>query len=185
MIPILLSMHDNQKNTELVRLLTSHQRRLYVHIVTLLSSTKDAEDILQSVNMVLWSKIDEFEPGTNFGAWACRTAYYEVLAYRKKAAERGRLLFNSDLILTMAEERGTSTEAQLLERRRRALEDCLDKLRQRDRDLLARRYCAGTTVKKLAEEASRSLNSMYRSLERVRMTLLECIQRTLATAEAE
>ena len=178
-------MNVKQENTEFVRLLTGFQRRLYVYIVTLLSSTKDAEDVLQSVNTVLWSKVDKFEPGTNFEAWACRIAYYEVLAYRKKAVGRGRLFFDSDLILTMAEERGTSTAGQLLERRRRALEDCLDKLRQRDRDLLAQRYYAGTTVKRLAEEASRSLNSMYRSLERVRMTLLECIQRTIAMTEVE
>ena len=107
------------------------------------------------------------------------------MTYRKKAAARGRLFFNSDLISTMAEERGASTAMHLLERRRRALEGCLARLRQRDRDLLARRYCAGTTVKKLAEEACRSSNSIYRSLERVRMTLLECIQRTLASVEAE
>ena len=144
---------------------------MYLYIVTLLSGTTDADDILQSVNMVLWSKIDEFTPGTNFGAWAYRIAFYEVLAFRKRAASPGQLMFSSELMQTIADEQSADIESQRLEGRRQALDNCLDKLRQRDRNLLARRYYAGSTVKELAREASRPLNSVYRSLERVRMTL--------------
>ncbi len=178
-------MTDHQQNAEFVKLLTGHQRQLYLYIVTLLSGTTNADVILQSVNMVLWSKIDEFTPGTNFSAWAYRIAFYEVLAFRKRAAGGGRLVFSSDLMQTMADEQASHVEAQRMEERRRALDACLEKLRRRDRDLLARRYYAGSTVKELAAEASRPLNSVYRSLERVRMTLLECIQRNLAAGEVD
>ncbi len=166
-----------------VELLTGHQRQLYLYIVTLLSGTTEADDVLQSVNMVIWSKIDEFEPGTNFTAWAYRIAYFEVLAFRKRLANRGHMLFSSELMQTMADERNEEAQIAQLEERRRALDGCLAKLRDSDRDLLARRYYAGSTVKELADEAARPLNSIYRSLERVRMTLLECIQRSLAATE--
>ena len=168
-----------------VELLTGHQRQLYLYIVTLLSGTVDADDVLQSVNMVLWSKIDEFDPGSNFGAWAYRIAYFEVLAFRKRLAKRGRLLFSSELMQTIADEQNDGKETARLEERRRALDECLEKLRDRDRNLLAQRYYADRNVKDLAAEISRPLNSVYRSLERVRMTLLECIRRTLAANEVD
>ena len=177
-------MNQHLQNTEFVKLLTEHQRQLYLYIVTLLSGTADADDILQSVNMVLWSKAEEFQAGTNFAAWAYRIAYYEVLAFRKKRARQGdKLLFNSELMKTMTDEQEAHLDLERLKERRQALDSCLEKLRTRDRELLARRYYTGTTVKELAAEFSRPLNSVYRSLDRVRMTLLECIQRTLAAEE--
>lgn len=179
-----ICMNTNEPATEFVKLLTEHQRRLYLYIVTLLSGTTDADDILQSVNMLLWSKVDEFRPGTNFTAWAYRIAYYEVLAFRKKRLRDGRLLFSSELMQTITEEQEAYLELERLKERRQALDACLKKLREKDRDLLARRYYAGVTVKDLADETSRPLNSVYRSLDRVRATLLECIQRTLAVKEA-
>ena len=38
-----------------------------------------AADVLQETNLVL-CKAAEFVPGTNFTAWSCRVAYYEVRA---------------------------------------------------------------------------------------------------------
>ena len=70
--------------------------------------------------------------------------------------------------------------ADRLEARRQALETCLKKLRPKDRDLLAKRYGSGNTVLEIAVQVSRPVKSIYRSLERMRMTLLECIRRQLA-----
>ena len=46
------------------------------------------EDVFQAANLVLWRKFDQFEPGTNFFAWACQIIRYEVLKYREKYARR-------------------------------------------------------------------------------------------------
>jgi len=72
---------NSARNTEFVQLLTAHQRSLYLYIITLLPNPADVDDVLQSTNMVLWSKADEFVPGTDFGAWARRVAHFEVLAF--------------------------------------------------------------------------------------------------------
>ena len=68
-------------NMEFVRLLTGQQRQLYLYIIALLPNPTDVDDVLQATNMVLWSKADEFEPGSDFGAWARRVAHFEVLAF--------------------------------------------------------------------------------------------------------
>jgi DNA-directed RNA polymerase specialized sigma24 family protein len=49
----------------------------------------DARDVLLETNLVLWQKIGEFEPGSNFGAWARKIAYFQALAFlrdRKRKA---------------------------------------------------------------------------------------------------
>ncbi len=161
---------------EFVRLLTGQQRQLYLYIIALLPNPADVDDVLQATNMVLWSKADEFEPGSDFGAWARQVAYFEVLAFRKRKRQ-GRLLFNTNLLDVMAAE--WEDTADRLEARRQALETCLEKLRPKDRDLLAKRYGSGNTVLEIAGQVSRPVKSIYRSLERMRMTLLECIRRQL------
>ena len=60
--------------------------------------------------------------------------------------------------------------------------ECIEHLRARDRELIRQRYAAGESGKDLAENIGRPANSVYQSLGRIRRTLLECIQRRMATA---
>ena len=43
----------------------------------------DAEDVLQEVSKMLWEKFDEANLPAAFVAWACRTAYYRIMAFRR------------------------------------------------------------------------------------------------------
>jgi RNA polymerase sigma-70 factor (ECF subfamily) len=175
-----LPMHDQQQIAEFVQLLTSSQRRLYLHILTFLPNPVDAEEVLQEANVVLWSKADDFQPGTNFIAWARSVAYFEVLAFRKRGT-RDRLSFTTELMETLAEESLANEAGQ--EQRRVALSKCLEKLADRDRSLITNRYVAGGNVQAMADELRRPVSSIYRSLERIRLALLQCIQRTVAGEE--
>jgi RNA polymerase sigma-70 factor (ECF subfamily) len=107
-------------------------------------------------------------------------AYFEVLKYREKTA-RERRVFSLELVETLAAE--AEKVADEFDDRRDALQGCLTKLRDVDRKLVLNRYRPGATTRGLAEAAGRSVQGTRKSLHRVRMTLLECIQRTL-TAEA-
>ena len=96
-------MSHDPRSTEFVRLLTGHQRQLYLFILTLLPDPNDAEYVLGDVNTLLWTKADDFEPGTNFTAWAYRVAHFEVLAFRKRSA-RQPVYFSEELLATFAED---------------------------------------------------------------------------------
>src|SRR4051812_12731478 len=96
-------MTDSQRTEAIVQLLTEHQQKLYVYILSLLGNPTDADEVLQNTNLVLWRKAADFHFGTCFSAWACRLAYYEVLAFRKQRG-RSRLNFNQELLDTLAEE---------------------------------------------------------------------------------
>ena len=165
-------------NAEFVQLFTRHQRRLYLYILSLLPNPVDAEEVLQEANLVIWAKFSEFKSGSNFLAWACQIAYYEVLKAREKK-RRDKLQFNPELLELLAEE-GVA-QSDLLERRRLALVYCLGKLRDRDRELIQSRYSPGENGQSVAASLKRPANSIYQSLSRIRRTLLECVNRRLAT----
>ncbi|NLS93030.1 MAG: sigma-70 family RNA polymerase sigma factor [Planctomycetaceae bacterium] len=171
---------SDQKGELFARLLGRCQRKVFLYALGLIHNAADAEEVLQETNIVLWRKFDEYEPGTSFESWACRVAYFEVLKYREKTA-RERRVFSLELVETLAAE--AEKVADEFDDRRDALQGCLTKLRDVDRKLVLNRYRPGATTRGLAEAAGRSVQGTRKSLHRVRMTLLECIQRTL-TAEA-
>jgi len=75
-------------HAEFVRLLKRHERRLNGYVLALVQNWNDADDILQAVAVRLWEQFDEYRPDGDFGAWACKIAYYEVLTYRKRKGRR-------------------------------------------------------------------------------------------------
>lgn len=167
-------------DAEFVELFTKHQRRLFLLILAQIHDPIEAEEVLQNVNVIIWKKCGQFQPGTNFLAWAAAIVNYEVLKYRTRRV-RDKLVFSEEFLASVAAEAVERSEE--LEQRRTALKDCIQKLRNQDRDLIQQRYAPGETGKNLAEQIGRPANSVYQSLGRIRRTLMECIQRRLA-AEA-
>jgi RNA polymerase sigma-70 factor, ECF subfamily len=162
---------------EFVQLFSRTQRRLFLHILKQVGRPDDADEILQETNVVIWSKFDRFELGTNFVAWSFQISNFEVLKYRDKQRSK-RLVFSDDLIEVIAQE---SEEVQDdLDLRRGALQKCLGKLRAEDRELIQSRYAPGNKGKEVAENLGRPINSVYQSIGRIRKTLFECINRRLA-----
>lgn len=164
-----------------MQLFTRTQRRLYLYILSQVPSVQDAEEILQEANCVMLAKHAQFEPGTNFLAWATQIVVYEILKYRQRYS-REKLRFSDEFLQAVVEEVPATLDA--LEERRRALETCLEKLRPADRKLIQQRYRVGGKARDLAAEIGRPANSVYQSLGRIRRTLLECIQRQLAASGA-
>ena len=159
---------------EFIKLFTRYQRRVFLFILSQVPNPVEAEEIHQEANVVIWSKFDRFELGTNFFAWACQIANYEVLKYREKR-RRDRHLFSVDFIRQVAND--ALEQADELEERRQFLAACLGKLRQQDRELIQQRYASGESGKSVAELLGRPINSVYQSLSRIRRTLLECVNR--------
>jgi RNA polymerase sigma-70 factor (ECF subfamily) len=160
-----------------VRLLGQNQRRLFLYVMTLVPSWNDAEEIIQETNLVLWREFDQFQPGTNFAAWACKVAFHQVLAWRKRK-QRDRLQFSAEFVDAIAAE--TAAALDTLEDRSQALAGCIEKLQTPHRDLLRLRYTEGQGVDAIAQKLDRSVEAVYRALSRIRHTLHECVGHTLA-----
>jgi RNA polymerase sigma-70 factor (ECF subfamily) len=165
--------------SEFVQEFTKNQRRLYLYILAQVGRPTDAEEILQETNLIIWRKADRFTPGTSFFAWSSRIATFEVLKHRERRG-REKLRFTPEFVEAIAQDAAEASEQW--EERRRALSICLGKLRPRDRELVERRYAPGENGKSVAEDLNRPINAVYQSLGRIRRTLMECVNRQLASA---
>jgi RNA polymerase sigma-70 factor, ECF subfamily len=157
---------------EFVRLLGQHQRRVFLYVLSLVPQFNDAEEIVQEANLVLWREFHQFIPGTNFLAWACKVAFHQVLAWRKRK-QRDRLEFSDAFLDAIAQE--ATAEADLLEERSATLAGCIEKLPAAQRELLQLRYREGFDIEQVAQKAGRTVEAAYRALSRIRQTLHECV----------
>jgi len=167
---------DLARGERFTRLLLKHQQRLLGFIVTLVPDWNDADDILQETASVMWRRFDEFDEGTNFGAWAMTIARYQVLDHRKRFARRRRG-FSDESVELLADDLEADAEAE--DARHEALQHCLTKLTPRDRELIDLRYEQGATAQVVADRVGRSADAVYKALRRIHAALLDCIERAL------
>lgn len=153
------------------------QTRVYTYILALLADADLADEVLSETNLVLWRKADEFVEGTDFGAWACTVARYQVLAARQRLA-RDQVVFDDAVLARIAEAAPERTRD--MDARRRALRQCLRSLSRDQQQLIQARYAGDGSVKALAARLGRSVGSISQTLYRLRNLLLACIQRRMA-----
>lgn len=165
------------RTEDFIQLLIRNRQRVFSFIMTLVPDWNDAEEILQETSTVLWRKFDQFEPGSDFVRWANQVAYYEVLKFRKRKKTES-VRFRRAVLEKLARE---STEMNgVLEDQREALARCVQKLPEKDRQLLRLRYGLDASPRGVAEQLGRSVDAVYKSLRRVRHALLGCVRRALA-----
>ena len=158
---------------EFVAQLTASQSALYAFIVSLLGGVNDANDVLQEANMKLCRKWEEYDPGQPFLRWAYAFARFEVMACRKRK-QRSRLVLDDELLQTVAaelEESAGEANQQL-----KILEDCMERLNPRQRELIAARYGRGEAVHDIAARLARPENAMAALFYRLRKLLADCAQ---------
>lgn len=173
---------DPQQYERFVSLFAQVHDNLFAYIFSLLPHWSDAEDVFQQTSLVLWRKFGGFEPGSNFLAWACRVAFFEVQNFRRTAG-RDRLMFDNDLVEQLAEERDVSPQRG--GRRRDFLMDCIAKLSEKQRDLIRHAYEGETTIRQLAEQLHRSPQTIYNRLNLIRRELFECVEDAVRQQETE
>ena len=94
----------NDDEAEFGAELTGCQSALALYVRGLMPGDRGADEVVQQANAKIWQKRAEFQPGTNFRAWALTVARFEVLNYRKRQARDARLRFSDELEQTIATE---------------------------------------------------------------------------------
>jgi RNA polymerase sigma-70 factor, ECF subfamily len=163
----------SDRQTEFVRLLKQHDRRVAAYLFSLVPSWDDAQDLLQDTCVRLWEQFDEYRAEEDFGAWACTIARYLVLAYRKRT-QREKLHFRSDVIDAL--DKQVARDGVENETRLRILAECVKKLSEFARDLLNRCYAGNKKIKDVAEQVGLSVNGTYLTLSRLRRELHDCVE---------
>lgn len=167
---------ESSNYAEFVQLLVSHEPRLRSFLRALLPDWSDVDEVLQETSLVAWQKFGRFERGTSFMAWIASIARFEALEYLRQRG-RARRVFSPEVMALLADEAVARTEP--FEHERRALERCLDKLADTQRELLLLSYRPGARFREVAAQAGRTVQGHYKTIQRLRVRLLECIQQEL------
>ena len=173
-------MASADQHSEFTNLYAAHEQGLYGFVYSLVHSRNDADDIIQETMAQLWEHFGDYDSSRPFFPWASRFAYRQVLMFRRRSSLR-RLYLSEEVLNTLAQEYPETTEWE--ESRRRALSLCLTKLTERQSELLRQRYESGQSLVEIAEQLGRPVNALYKSLQRIRASLVNCIERALATGE--
>jgi RNA polymerase sigma-70 factor, ECF subfamily len=163
-------------STEFVEQLARHDRALTLYVYALVSRQADAEDILQQTKMVMWKSFGEFEPGTQFLAWARKVAFHQILGYRRKT-KRDPLPLSDEMLEKVSDHVAALSEHEQL--RREALESCLHRMTGDHRRLILLRYQEELEVESIAEKLSSTPGAVYRALSRLRVGLADCVRSRL------
>lgn len=171
-----LSEQAAGQKAEFAEYLRQTQARLYGYLHSLVPDVTDADDLMQQTTLVLWKKFADYDRQRSFFAWACGIARLEVANFVRSRGRRRRYFSDGLNLLLIETHEELAAEA---DDRRDALAECIEKLHERDRELILECYGETDGVQAAADRRSRSTHSVYNSLRRIRQTLFECIQRTL------
>lgn len=159
----------------LVEQLTASQSRLYAYIYSLTHDANAAWDLLQETNRTLWARAEHFDSRLAFLPWALKHAYNQVRSWRKRQ-QREKLVFRDEATLLEVEQAMSQRLLAQVDERSVALEHCVERLSEKQRQLVHRFYHDGKSLTEIAESQATRVNTLSVTLHRIRATLAECIK---------
>lgn len=170
------------EQAEFVRLWTMASPRVHVYILTMVMNWADADDLLQDVGVTAWEKFPEFDRSREFVPWACGIARNKILLFKRNES---RCLAWSPELIDRIEQAGETSGGSQMDEYRESLQKCLDELAPTDRQLLAVWESPRETIKKAAQELERSVEALYKTVQRLRVRVFECVSRRTSKGGAQ
>lgn len=161
-----------------MRLLLAHEPAILRSVLVFVPQRADARDIVQETAVALWRHFSEYDPARPFVAWACGFARIEVRRFLKRAQRRAALTEAAVAALMETEPEPSGWD----EERERHLAECRARLAPEQRRILDGYYVEEIDVELLARRHERTVEAVYKTLQRIRHVLLECMERKQAEA---
>lgn len=167
---------SNNKYHLFLKLFRENENALFGFIMKLLPNFSIAEEVMQETITTMWEKFNGFQEGTCFIAWAKQVARYKVMEYIKK--KRGsRIVHFSDRVMDeiILKKPVASSQNVYFE----AMHNCVDKLQDRNREIVRLRYTKEMKVKEIAQLMNTTSNALSKHMARIHHQLKKCIDQTL------
>ncbi|MFC1479114.1 sigma-70 family RNA polymerase sigma factor [Planctomycetota bacterium] len=150
-----------------------HAEMIKGYIFAFLPDVNDTEDIFQEVFIVVTQKSDTYREGTNFMAWVRSIARNKVLQHFDKQKKNKGVVLTEDSIESISQE--AETFEQNWDIHRNALEQCMEKIAPKGRELLRLRYLEDMPPRRIARKLNRTINGVSSALSKVRDFLRDCV----------
>ncbi len=138
-------------------------------------SIEAAEEALQAGLVVMYQSLSDYRVGGTFLAWV-KGICLNLLLHDLRAQRRTVPITSCSQAATLLIDQGLDDEIAAADAERvTRLNDCLGKLKPRDRELLRQRYHDGFSLKELAQRWKRQASHLSMILHRLRKVLLVCM----------
>ncbi len=144
-----------------------------------------AEEVVQLTFIRAYQRLAEFRADEDFGVWLCVTCKYLILTELEKQRRDANNLSNYrqqlDLEIASAV---TVEESDVQSDELAVLRSCVGKLGREAADLVTLRYFNKRSCKEIAEQKQHTVSWVTTTLNRVRKTLRDCMERALQAGGA-
>jgi RNA polymerase sigma-70 factor (ECF subfamily) len=166
---------------EYLKLLFGCELEIRAFIGSIVRGSQDCDDLFQEIALTLWKEFSRYDRGRPFGAWARGVAAFK-LRQRWDQTRRRPVVLSPEAIEAVS--RAFDRSEARCGGRAEALEECLDQLPEKSRQLLAMRYERALNVEQIARELKATADAVYQTLSRLRLKLQECVTRRLLSQGA-
>jgi RNA polymerase sigma-70 factor, ECF subfamily len=135
------------------------------------------DDVAQDAFLLAYRHWAEYDVSRDFGAWVRGITFRLVLNNRRKTARRVELMAADELTTVLVQtapdpQQCSPGDPDLWE----AIHQCMGKLPEEKRQLLAARYEEDLSLCELAQQAGLSVEGVRKSLQRLRLQLRACVE---------
>lgn len=153
---------------------------LMSYVLSLVPDRTACDDIVQETFLFLWNRREQFEPGTNFKAWAFKAAWFKILTHRREMQRRKIVCFSEDMLDRIS--KAAEELADDVDQRLAALRDCVSQLPAGNQRLLQLKYLDQRSLTEHARNLGVKPNQIQKTLSRVRMALRHCVETRLSSS---
>lgn len=171
---------NGSNEDQFVSLLVKSRHRLYAFIAKQLVNLDDTEDVYQQTCIVLWKKMEQYDPNASFIHWAFGIAFNEVRNFIR-VKSRKKLCFDEELVALLAKE--AEEESYTSERRLSALRECLSQLPPVQNKLVQQCYLGSQSISEVASTMGKERGAIYKQLARLKAKLASCIHQRIKLRE--
>jgi RNA polymerase sigma-70 factor (ECF subfamily) len=145
-----------------------------------------AEEVVQLTFIRAYHQLADFRADEDFGVWLCVTCKYLILTELEKQRREAKNLANYREQLRVEIDSAVTEDMEPDFRRDQmaVLRDCVGKLGREAAELVALRYFNERSCKEIAEQKQRTVSWVTTTLNRVRKTLRDCMERSLQSGVA-
>lgn len=165
--------HDDA-HERFTRLLLESEPVLLRSILVVVPNRTEAREIMQETAVALWRQFASYDPDRPFINWAmgfCRIETRRFLARQQRRAqltEEAVEVLQQEMQQKQAPDFGSAIE--------RHLASCLGKLPDKHRRIIKGYYHDGRSPEWLSETEGRTVEAIYKALQRIRRDLQKCIE---------
>jgi RNA polymerase sigma-70 factor (ECF subfamily) len=163
---------NNDDHERFTRLLLESEPVMLRSILVVIPNLADAREIMQETAVALWRQFGSYDPQRPFINWAMGFSRIETRRFLARQQRRVQLSEKAMAVLEQEMEQAPEFGAAI----ERHLATCLSKLPEKHRRLIYGYYHDGRSPEWLSEAEGRTVEAIYKAIQRIRRDLQSCIE---------